>query len=148
LTGRVTTLPVRRLDPRIPLPAYQHDGDAGLDLCGAEDVTIAPGERAIVATGIAVAIPEGFVGLVVPRSGLAVRLGLSMVNTPGIVDSGYRGEIKIVLINHDLREQVVIARGERIAQLVVMPVASVTVEEVDELSTTTRGDGGFGSTGT
>ena len=144
----MTTLPVRRLDPGLPLPAYQHAGDAGLDLSASQDVTIAPGERTVVGTGIAVAIPDGFVGLVVPRSGLAVRAGLSMVNTPGIVDSGYRGEIKIALINHDLREPIALARGERIAQLVITPVAMVTVEEVDELSTTSRGEGGFGSTGT
>ncbi len=144
----MTTLQIRRLDASIALPAYQHDGDAGLDLCAAQDASIAPGERAVIGTGIAVAIPDGFVGLVVPRSGLAVRAGLSMVNTPGIVDSGYRGEVKIALINHDLREAIVIARGERIAQLVITPVASVTIEEVDELSTTVRGEGGFGSTGT
>jgi dUTP pyrophosphatase len=143
----VTTLAVRRLDPGLPLPAYQHEGDAGLDLYAAEDVTLAPGERTVVGTGISVAIPAGFVGLGVPRSGLAVRTGLSMVNTPGIIDSGYRGEIKIVLINHDLRENVEVKRGERIGQLVVMPVATVVIDEVSELPSSARGEGGFGSTG-
>src|SRR4029077_14649425 len=120
LLTSVTTLAVRRLDPGLPLPAYQHDGDAGLDLYAAQDVTIAPGERAVIGTGIAVAIPNGYVGLGVPRSGLAVRRGLSMVNTPGIIDSGYRGEVRIVLINHDPRTEIEITRGERIGQLVVM----------------------------
>jgi dUTP pyrophosphatase len=143
----MTTLAVRRLDPGLPLPTYQHDGDAGLDLYAAEDVTLAPGERTVVSTGIAVAIPDGFVGLGVPRSGLAVRAGLSMVNTPGIIDSGYRGEIKMVLINHDLRENIEVKRGERIGQLVVMPVATVVIDEVSELPSSARGEGGFGSTG-
>jgi len=143
----VTTLHVRRLDADLPLPSYAHAGDAGLDLYAAEDVTLPPGERGVVGTGIAVAIPPGFVGLGVPRSGLAVRSGLSMVNTPGIIDSGYRGEIRIVLINHDLRANVEVKRGERIGQLVVMPVATVDVIEVDELSESSRGEGGFGSTG-
>jgi dUTP pyrophosphatase len=146
-THRVTTMQVRRLDRDLPLPRYAHDGDAGLDLYAAEDVALRPGERAVVRTGIAVAVPAGFVGLVVPRSGLALRAGLSMVNTPGIIDAGYRGEVKIILINHDLREEVLVARGERIGQLVVVPVANVTIEEVDALSTTSRGEGGFGSTG-
>lgn len=146
-TPRVTTLPIKRLDPGLPLPSYAHDGDAGLDLFAAEDVTLPPGERAVIGTGIAVAIPAGFVGLGVPRSGLAMRTGLSMVNTPGIIDSGYRGEVKIVLINHDLHASVEVRRGERVGQLVVMPVANVDVIEVDELSTSSRGEGGFGSTG-
>jgi dUTP pyrophosphatase len=146
-TPCVTTLPIRRLDPDLPLPSYAHEGDAGLDLYAAQDVTIPPGERTVVGTGIAVAIPAGFVGLGVPRSGLAVRTGLSMVNTPGIIDSGYRGEIRIVLINHDLDETIELKRGERIGQLVVMPVANVDVIEVEELSTSARGEGGFGSTG-
>ena len=143
----MTTLPVRRLDPGLPLPSYQHDGDAGLDLYAAQDLTLLPGERAVIGTGIAVAVPTGFVGLGVPRSGLAVRSGLSMVNTPGVIDAGYRGEIKIVLINHDPRDTIEIKRGERIGQLVVMPVANVDVIEVEELSTSSRGEGGFGSTG-
>jgi dUTP pyrophosphatase len=140
-------LQIRRLDADLPLPAYQNAGDAGLDLYSATDVTIEPGERTVIGTGIAVAIPEGFVGLVSPRSGLAVNHGLSMVNTPGVVDSGYRGEVKLVLINHDRAQPIEIARGERVAQLVIVPVAAVTVSECDELPPSERGTGGFGSTG-
>ena len=140
-------LPVRRIDPSLPLPAYQRDGDAGLDLRAASDLTLRPGERGVVGTGIAVAIPSGYVGLAVPRSGLAVRAGLSMVNTPGIVDSGYRGEVRIALINHDLTEPIEIKRGERVGQLVIVPVVAAEVVETDELPSSERGEGGFGSTG-
>ena len=140
-------LRVRRLDADLPLPAYQNAGDAGLDLYSASDVTIAPGERTVIGTGIAVAIPDGYVGLVSPRSGMAVRSGLSMVNTPGIVDSGYRGEVRLILINLDRSEPIEIARGDRVAQLVIVPVATVTLEESDELPSSERGTGGFGSTG-
>lgn len=143
----MTTLAVRRLDHGLPLPAYQRDGDAGLDLYAANDLRLEAGERGVVGTGIAVAVPAGFVGLGVPRSGLAVRSGLSMVNTPGIIDSGYRGEVRIVLINHDTSAAIEIKRGDRIGQLVVMPVATVVVDEVDELPESERGEGGFGSTG-
>lgn len=141
-------LPVRRLDPGVPLPAPQHPGDAGLDLAAAADVTLAPGERALVGTGIAVAIPDGYAGLVAPRSGLAARAGVSVVNAPGVVDAGYRGEVKVVLINHDPSRRVEIARGDRIAQLLVVPVEAVDVVELAELPDSERGTGGFGSTGT
>ncbi len=137
---------VRRLDPTLPLPAYARDGDAGLDLQAAEAATIEPGARALVPTGLAVAIPAGYAGFVLPRSGLALRHGLTLLNTPGLIDAGYRGEIKVLLINHD-RATVTIARGERIAQLVVQRVEHVDLVEVDELPVTARGDGGFGSTG-
>jgi dUTP pyrophosphatase len=140
-------LPVRRLDAELPLPGYAHPGDAGLDLHAREDVTLAPGRRAVVPTGIAVAVPEGHVGLVHPRSGLAARHGLALVNAPGTVDAGYRGELKVVLVNLDPAEPVVLRRGERIAQLVVQRVETVSVAEVDELPASRRGDGGFGSTG-
>jgi dUTP pyrophosphatase len=138
---------VQRLDPQLPLPAYARDGDAGLDLYAAETLTLEPGERAAVRTGIAVAIPRGCAGLVLPRSGLALRHGLSLVNTPGLIDSGYRGEIRVVLINHDRAARVTVSRGERIAQLVIQRVEAAELIEVDTLSETSRGSGGFGSTG-
>jgi dUTP pyrophosphatase len=137
---------VVRLDPDLPLPTYARPGDAGLDLYAAQSVTIAPGERVLVPTGIALAIPAGFAGFVVPRSGLALRHGLSAVNTPGLIDAGYRGEIKVVLINHDLAAPVTITRGDRIAQLVVQAVQRVELLEVKSLPPTARGAGGFGST--
>jgi dUTP pyrophosphatase len=138
---------VRRLDPALPLPARAHPGDAGLDLVAAETVTLAPGARALVPTGLAVAIPEGHAGLVLPRSGLALRHGLTVLNTPGLVDAGYRGELKVLLLNTDPEQAVTVRRGERVAQLVVQRVADVTLVEVDELPATPRGTGGFGSTG-
>jgi dUTP pyrophosphatase len=141
------TLLVTRLDPTLDLPRYQRVGDAGLDLHAAQSITLGPGERGVVGTGIAIAIPDGYVGLVTPRSGTAVSAGLSMVNTPGIVDSGYRGEVRIALINHDLREPIVIDRGARVGQLVIVPVATVEVIETAELPPSERGEGGFGSTG-
>ncbi len=141
-------LEIKRLDPDLPMPAYQHDGDAGIDLYAAESVVLAPGERAVIGTGIAVAIPPGFVGLTAPRSGLAVRLGLSTVNAPGVIDAGYRGELKLVLVNLDPKDKIEITRGERVAQLLVVPVARAEMVEVDELSATHRGDAGLGSTGT
>lgn len=146
--GTAVRLEVRRLDPTLPLPGHQRPGDAGVDLHAAEDVRLVPGARAVLGTGIAVAIPEGFCGLVVPRSGLAARAGLSLVNAPGVIDSGYRGEVKLVLINHDPRSHVVVERGERVAQLLVVPVATVEVVEREELPPSERGAGGFGSTGT
>lgn len=139
---------VRRLDPSLPLPAYHYPGDAGLDLCVATDASLLPGERAIVGTGVAVAIPPGFVGLATPRSGLAARAGLSLANTPGVIDSGYRGEVKLILVNLDPHERFEIRRGERIAQLLIMPVASAEIVERDDLSPTERGPGGLGSSGT
>ena len=129
------------------MPAYAHDGDAGLDLYAAETVTLAPGARAAVGTGIAVAIPPGCAGFVLPRSGLALRHGLSLVNTPGLIDAGYRGEIRVVLINHDRETPLTLARGDRIAQLVIQRIEPATLIEVDKLPTTPRGSGGFGSTG-
>jgi dUTP pyrophosphatase len=138
---------VRRLDPDLPVPSYAHPGDAGADLVTTVDVTLAPGERAMVPTGVAIALPDGYVALVHPRSGLAARHGLSIVNTPGTIDAGYRGEIKVLLINHDPREPIELRRGDRIAQLVVQPVTRVSFLDAAELPPTPRGEGGFGSTG-
>ncbi len=138
---------IKRLDPTLPLPAYAHDGDAGLDLYAAEDLTLAPMQRALLPTGVAVAIPDGHAGFVQPRSGLAIRNGLSFVNTPGLIDSHYRGEIKLVVINLDPTEPLDIQRGERVAQLVIQRVERAELREVDDLDYTTRGDRGFGSTG-
>jgi dUTP pyrophosphatase len=142
------TLRVTRLDPELPLPSYAHEGDAGLDLYATADHDLAPHERALIGTGIAVAIPEGHAGFVQPRSGLALRSGLSFVNTPGLIDSHYRGEIKLIAINLDPSETLHVMRGEKIAQLVVQRVERVVLAEVDSLDETQRGDGGFGSTGT
>jgi dUTP pyrophosphatase len=140
-------LRVKRIDQGLPLPAYAHEGDAGLDLYAAVDVSLGPFQRALVPTGIAVAIPEGYAGFVQPRSGLAKRAGLSFVNTPGLIDAHYRGEIKIVAINLDPETRLTLSRGERIAQLVVQPVVRVQVVEAPELDDTMRGEGGFGSSG-
>jgi dUTP pyrophosphatase len=140
-------VPVRRLDPDIPMPAYAHPGDAGADLVTTVDVTLAPGERAMVPTGIALALPDGYVALVHPRSGLAARHGLSIVNTPGTIDAGYRGEIKVMLINHDPREPIELRRGDRIAQLVVQRFERAAFVEVAALPESVRGAGGYGSTG-
>jgi dUTP pyrophosphatase len=136
-----------RLDPGVPLPSYARPGDAGADLVTTEDVVIEPGERAVVGTGIAIALPEGFAAFVHPRSGLAARVGLSVVNTPGTIDAGYRGEIRICLVNHDLREPIKLNRGDRIAQLVVQRVEHAVFREVDDLPGSERGAGGYGSTG-
>ena len=138
---------VRRLDPSVELPAYAYEGDAGLDLRANEDVTLRPHERRLVSTGLAVAIPEGWAGFVQPRSGMALKLGLSMANTPGLVDSHYRGELKVVAVNLDDESDISIERGERIAQLVIQRVPVVELVEVDELDETDRGSGGFGSSG-
>lgn len=143
----VPPLAVRRLRPDAVLPVRQHPDDAGLDLCAVEPVRIGPGERAKVATGLAVAIPVGFAGVVTPRSGLAARHGLTLVNTPGIVDAGYRGELQVLLLNTDREATFEAAAGERIAQLLIVPVALPEVEEVEDLDETVRGAGGFGSTG-
>ena len=140
-------LPTQHLDTALPLPSYARDDDAGADLRATTTVTLAPGERALVPTGIAVAIPTGYAGFLHPRSGLAARLGLSIINTPGTIDAGYRGEIQVPLINHDRDETIVVRRGDRIAQLVVQPVTRVVFDVVDELPDSTRGAGGFGSTG-
>ncbi|WP_148612896.1 dUTP diphosphatase [Nocardioides rubriscoriae] len=138
---------VVRLDPDLPLPAYAHPGDAGADLLTTVDVTLAPGERALVPTGVAIALPDGFVALVHPRSGLAARHGLSIVNTPGTVDAGYRGEIKVLLVNHDRHEPIELRRGDRVAQLVVQRFERAAFVEVDRLPASARGSGGYGSTG-
>lgn len=138
---------VVRLDPDLPLPAYAHPGDAGADLLTTVDVTLAPGERAMVPTGIALALPEGYVALVHPRSGLAARHGLSIVNAPGTIDAGYRGEVKVMLINHDPTIPIELRRGDRIAQLVVQRFERARFVEVAELPESARGDGGYGSTG-
>jgi dUTP pyrophosphatase len=140
-------LPVRRLDPDLPLPAYAHPGDAGADLCAATEVVLPPGGRATVGTGIAVAVPDGYAAFVHPRSGLASRHGITLVNAPGTVDAGYRGEVKVVLLNTDPAEPFTVRRGDRIAQLVVQPVTRARFVDSDELPPTPRGDGGFGSTG-
>jgi len=136
-----------RLDPGVPIPGYAHPGDAGADLVTTSDLDLAPGERAVVGTGVAIALPEGFAAFVHPRSGLAARAGLTVVNAPGTVDAGYRGEIKVCLINHDPGERVQLRRGDRIAQLVVQRVERVMFAEVAELPESVRGNGGYGSTG-
>lgn len=140
-------IPIRRLDPDLPLPAYSHPGDAGADLVAAEDAELVPGGRAAVRTGIALAIPQGYVGLVHPRSGLAARLGVTVLNAPGTVDAGYRGEIMVNLVNHDASSPARILRGDRIAQLVVQRVERARFHVVDELPPSPRGTGGHGSTG-
>jgi len=139
---------VQRLDPDMPLPSYAHPGDAGADLCARADITLQPHERALVPTGIAIALPAGYAAFVHPRSGLALRHGLGMVNAPGTIDAGYRGEISVLLINHDAAQPVHIKRGDRIAQLVVQQVSTAVFHEVQNLPGSHRGDGGFGSTGT
>jgi dUTP pyrophosphatase len=136
-----------RTDPGVPLPSYATPGDAGADLVTTTDESIRPGERVTVGTGVAIALPDGYAAFVHPRSGLAARVGLSVVNTPGTIDSGYRGEIRICLINHDLREPIELRRGDRIAQLVVQRVEHAVFREVDDLGETRRGAGGYGSTG-
>lgn len=138
---------VRRLDDGLPLPTYAHRGDAGADLVTAEDVVLAPGERAMVPTGVAIALPDGYAAFVHPRSGLAHRLGLGVVNAPGTVDAGYRGEIKVLLVNHDRTSTVRLQRGDRIAQLVVQRVELARFHEVALLPGSARGEGGHGSTG-
>jgi len=139
-------VPVRRVDAALPLPAYAREDDAGLDLHAAEGVTLAPGARALVPTGLALAIPPGFAGLVLPRSGLALRHGVTLLNTPGLIDAGYRGEVKVLLVNLG-EAPVTLNRGDRIAQLVVQRVEHVTLAPVAELPPSARGTGGFGSTG-
>lgn len=138
---------VRRLDPDLPLPSYAHVGDAGADLVTAVDAELAPGERAVLPTGVAIALPEGYAAFVHPRSGLAARHGVGLVNAPGTIDAGYRGEVKVVVVNLDPREPVRFRRGDRIAQLVVQRVERVAFIEAAELPGSTRAEGGFGSTG-
>jgi dUTP pyrophosphatase len=138
---------ITRLDPELPLPRYAKGGDAGADIVSRIDITLAPGERALVPTGIAIALPDGYVALVHPRSGLAIKHGVTMVNAPGTVDAGYRGELQIILINHDKSESVSFKRGDRIAQLVIQKVERAEFIEVRELPGSGRSTDGFGSTG-
>lgn len=138
---------VRRLDPDVPLPAYALPGDAGADIVTTVDAVLAPGQRTVLPTGIAIALPDGYAAFVHPRSGLAARAGLSLVNTPGTVDAGYRGEIKVIVINHDPVEPIKLRRGDRIAQLVIQKVEFADFVDVDELPASARGAGGHGSTG-
>jgi dUTP pyrophosphatase len=140
-------LQITRLDADLPLPSYGRASDAGLDLLAAEDMSLQPRERAVVRTGIAVAIPEGFAGFVHARSGRALREGLALVNAPGVIDSGYRGEIKVILVNLDAEAALHIKRGDKIAQLIVQPIQTVDLDEVESLPRSERGEGGFGSTG-
>ncbi|MDJ1121477.1 dUTP diphosphatase [Olsenella sp. YH-ols2217] len=140
-------VPIKRLDPAVELPAYAYPGDAGLDLRANEAVTLWPLERRLIGTGLAVAIPEGYAGFVQPRSGMALKKGLSMANTPGLVDSHYRGELKVCAVNLDAEMPISIERGERIAQLVILPTPLVELVEMPELDDTERGASGFGSSG-
>jgi dUTP pyrophosphatase len=144
----VTELAFQRLDPEAVLPERAHPGDAGFDLRSIEDFEVGPGERVLIGTGVAVAIPNGHAGLVLPRSGLASKHGLTLANAPGLIDSGYRGEVICSVVNLDPHESFKIARGDRIAQLVVVEVPELRPQWVDELPPSSRGEGGFGSTGT
>jgi dUTP diphosphatase len=143
----MTEVLIRRLDPDVPVPAYAHPGDAGADLVTTADVTLKPGERALVGTGIAIALQDGYAAFVHPRSGLAAKHGVSIVNAPGTVDAGYRGEIKVCLVNLDPAAPVTLHRGDRIAQLVIQQVEKARFVEVETLPGSARGDGGYGSTG-
>ena len=145
-TGSVRVL-LRRIDGELPAPSYAHPGDAGADLVTAVDVDLMPGERTVVPTGVAIALPPGHAAFVHPRSGLAARAGLALVNAPGTIDEGYRGEIKVIVVNLDPREPIRLRRGDRLAQLVVQPVVRAEFVEVDELPESARAEGGFGSTG-
>lgn len=147
LEGTRVPITVHRLDPGLPLPAYAHSGDAGADLHTAIDVLLDPGERVTVPTGLAIALPDGYAAFVHPRSGLAARCGLTVVNAPGTVDAGYRGEIRVTLLNTDPRTPVKLSRGDRIAQLVIQRVERAEFVEADTLPESARGSGGFGSTG-
>ena len=138
---------ITRLDESVPVPRYAKPGDAGADICTRIDLTIEPGERVLAPTGLSIALPVGYAAFVHPRSGLAIKHGVSMVNTPGTVDAGYRGELQIILINHDLREAISFKKGDRIAQLVIQKVERAEFVEVETLPGTDRGSGGFGSTG-
>jgi len=146
-TGSQVDVLITRLDPTMPIPAYAHPGDAGVDLSTTIDASLAPGERMVLPTGLAIALPPGYVALVHPRSGLAAKAGVSIVNSPGTVDAGYRGEIQIIVINHDHKDTVEFKRGDRIAQLVIQRVEHAIFHEVERLPGSDRGEGGFGSTG-
>ena len=147
MTAQPVDVLIKRLDAELPMPAQAHPGDAGVDLFAAVDVTLAPGERAVVPTGVAIALPAGYAAFIHPRSGLAARHGVTLVNAPGTVDAGYRGEIKVTLLNTDRAQPVRFGRGDRIAQLVIQRVAVPVLHEVASLPGSARGDGGFGSTG-
>jgi len=138
---------ITRLDESVPVPRYAKPGDAGADICTRIDLTIEPGERVLAPTGLSIALPNGYAAFVHPRSGLAIKHGVSMVNTPGTVDAGYRGELQIILINHDLRDAISFKKGDRIAQLIIQKVERAEFIEVETLPGTDRGSGGFGSTG-
>jgi dUTP pyrophosphatase len=138
---------ISRLDEGLPLPRYAQEGDAGLDLISTEDVALAPGERVAIGTGVAIAIPEGYAGFVLPRSGRALKEGLSVANAPGLIDSGYRGEVKVIAVNLDPSQAIEVKRGEKIAQLVIQAVANASLREVERLPASARGARGFGSTG-
>ena len=140
-------IPIQRLDPDLPLPEYAHPGDAGIDLYARVPVGLPPAARALIPTGIAIALPEGYAGLVLPRSGLALKHGITVLNAPGLIDSGYRGELKVLLLNTAPYHTFKIERGLRIAQLVIQRVVLASWRVVDELETSERGDGGYGSTG-
>ncbi len=141
------TLPIKRLDPTVELPSYAYPGDAGLDIRSSEDTELKPLERKLIHTGLAIALPDGYAGFMQPRSGLAIKEGLSIVNTPGLIDAHYRGELMIIAINTDANNTIKIKRGDRIAQLVIQKVPTVELVEVEELDKTERGEGGFGSSG-
>lgn len=148
LTSNKVSIEIKTLDPEVQLPSYAYEGDAGCDLCSREDLSIQPQDRAIVGTGIAVAIPDGYAGFVQPRSGLAAKSGITIVNAPGLIDSHYRGEIKVVLLNTDRVKAFDIKKGDRIAQLVIQRVEQAIFTKVNDLPETHRGEGGFGSSGT
>lgn len=143
----MVALDIKLLDPQLPAPAYAHEGDAALDIRSAVDGTLAPGERMLVPCGFAIALPEGYAALVLPRSGLAAKYGISIVNAPGLIDSGYRGEIKVTLVNLDSEQAFSFQRGDRIAQMMIIPVPPVTLRAVENLPESTRGTAGFGSSG-
>lgn len=145
--SKTITLKLKKLDEELPTPAYANPGDAGLDLYAAKDVVLQPGQRVMIPTGIAIAIPQGYAGFVQPRSGLAAKQGFSIVNTPGLIDSGYRGEIGVIGLNTDTQSEITIKRGDRVAQLVIQEVPVVELLEVSELDETERSSSGFGSTG-
>ncbi len=147
MTGEPVPVLLQRLDDAVPVPTYAHPGDAGADVVSTDDLTLGPGERGVVGTGLALALPDGYAAFVHPRSGLALRLGMSILNAPGTIDAGYRGEVRIVLVNHDPRQSVQVRRGDRVAQLVVQRVERVRFVEVANLPGSDRGDGGYGSTG-
>lgn len=147
MTAPSVEIKVQRLDPDVPLPAYAHDGDAGADLVTTIDATLAPGERAVLPTGLALALPPGYAAFVHPRSGLAARCGVALVNAPGTVDAGYRGQVKVIVVNLDPREPVVLRRFDRIAQLVIQRVERASFQDVPVLPESVRAQGGLGSTG-